>query len=50
VPVAAAVLTNRAAFAHALVGGLTANEAEPDGKAAKEMRVLWRALEKDLTR
>lgn len=50
VPVAAAVLTNRAAFAHALVGGLTASEAEPDGKAGKEMRALWRVLEKELIR
>lgn len=50
VPVAPTVITGRAAFSHALVAGLTANEAERDGKAAKEMRALWRALDKELNR
>jgi hypothetical protein len=31
------------------VDGLTACEAEPDGKAAKEMRALWRTIEKELS-
>jgi chromosome partitioning protein len=50
VPVAAVAVASRTAFSHALVGGLTANEAEPDGKAAKEMRALWRIIDKELAR
>jgi chromosome partitioning protein len=50
VPVASNTVTQRAAFSQAMVAGLTAAEAEPDGKAAKEMRALWRALEKELAR
>lgn len=49
VPVAASSIANRAAFSHALVAGLTANEAEPAGKAAGEMRALWRAVEKEIS-
>jgi chromosome partitioning protein len=48
VPVSANTLTQRAAFSQAMVAGLTATEAEPDGKAAKEMRALWRTIEKEL--
>ncbi len=48
VPVAAMTITQRAALSHALIGGLTATEAEPDGKAAKEIRALWRYVEKEL--
>src|SRR3954454_13718178 len=36
VPVAAVAITGRVAFSASLIGGLTACEAEPDGKAAKE--------------
>ena len=48
VPVAATSIGSRAVFSHALVSGLTANEAEPDGKAAKEMAALWRMIEKEI--
>jgi chromosome partitioning protein len=48
VPVAPVAIVNRSAFPAAAVDGLTACEAEPDSKAAKEMRALWRALEKEL--
>jgi chromosome partitioning protein len=34
-------LTQRAAFTHALAGGQTAQEYEPDGKAAEEVRQLY---------
>ncbi|WP_424140003.1 AAA family ATPase [Roseomonas chloroacetimidivorans] len=50
VPVAAPTLTQRAAFSHALVAGLTVTEAEPDGKAALEVRALWKFVEKELFR
>jgi chromosome partitioning protein len=50
VPVASVAITSRAAFSSALVAGLTANETEPKGKAATEMRALWRVLEKELSR
>jgi chromosome partitioning protein len=48
VPVAAVAITSRAAFIAAPVTGLTANETEPEGKAAKEIRALWRIVEKEL--
>jgi chromosome partitioning protein len=41
-------ITNRTSFATALIAGLTACEMEPDGKAAREMRALWRSVEKEL--
>ena len=50
VPVAPTTISQRATFSHALVGGLAATEAEPRGKAADEMRALWRYIEKELTR
>jgi chromosome partitioning protein len=49
VPVAAVAITSRAAFIAAPVAGLTAGETEPEGKAAKEIRALWRIVEKELT-
>jgi chromosome partitioning protein len=49
VPVASVAIINRTAFASAAVAGLTAPEAEPDSKAAKEMRALWRVVEKELS-
>jgi chromosome partitioning protein len=49
VPVAPVAIISRAAFASSAVAGLTAGEAEPDGKAAKEMRALWRVVEKELS-
>jgi chromosome partitioning protein len=48
VPVAAVAITSRAAFIAAPVAGLTAGETEPEGKAAKEIRALWRIVEKEL--
>lgn len=48
VPVASVAIINRTAFASAAVTGLTAPETEPDSKAAKEMRALWRIVEKEL--
>ena len=49
VPVAPVAVVNRTAFASALVTGLTATEAEPDGKAAGEVHALWRYIEKELS-
>lgn len=48
VPVAPVTIIQRAALSHALVGGMAASETEPDGKAAKEIRALWRFVEKEL--
>lgn len=42
IPVAPAPLTHRAAFVRSLTAGLTAQEFEPDGKAAQEVRALFR--------
>ena len=39
-------IVNCAAFVGAAVSGLTAIELEPDSKAAKEMRALWRVVER----
>jgi chromosome partitioning protein len=49
VPVAPVVIINRAAFAAAAVSGLTTVELEPDSKAAKEIRALWRVVERELS-
>jgi chromosome partitioning protein len=49
VPVAPVAIVNRTAFPAAAVAGLTAAETEPNGKAAKEMRALWRVVEKELS-
>jgi chromosome partitioning protein len=48
VPVAPMTIIQRAALSHALVGGLTASETDPGGKAGKEIRALWRFVEKEL--
>jgi chromosome partitioning protein len=48
VPVAPVAIVNRTAFSGAAVDGLTACEADPFSKAAKEMRALWRTVEKEL--
>jgi chromosome partitioning protein len=48
VPVVPVAIVQRAALSHALVGGMTAAETEPDGKAAKEIRALWRFVEREL--
>jgi chromosome partitioning protein len=49
VPVASVPVVNRTTFSSSLLVGLTAGEAEPGGKAAKEMSALWRVLEKELS-
>ena len=41
-------IIQRAALSHALVGGMTASETDPDGKAGKEVHALWRFVEKEL--
>lgn len=48
VAVAPATIVQRAALSHALVAGMTATETDPGGKAAKDIRALWRFVEKDL--
>jgi chromosome partitioning protein len=50
VPVAPVTVVQRAALSQALVGGMTASETEPEGKAAKDIRGLWRFVEKELFR
>jgi hypothetical protein len=47
-PVAPGAIVNRVTFSSVLLTGLTAGEAEPDGKAAREVRALCRAVEKEL--
>ena len=39
--VAPAMLSQRAAFAHGVIDGRTAQEFEPDGKAAEEVEALY---------
>ena len=41
IPVADVEIVNRMAFSDALVSGEVAQEFEPDGKAAKEIRALY---------
>jgi chromosome partitioning protein len=48
VPVAPVPIVSRTTFSSALLTGLTAGEVDPDGKAAKEMRALWRVVEKEV--
>jgi len=50
VPVAPVAIVNGDAFSTALRGGLTACEADPARKAAKEMGALWRTVEKEPAR
>lgn len=49
VPVAPTSIVNRSIFPAAAVDGLTAGEADPGGKGAREMRALWLTLMKELT-
>jgi chromosome partitioning protein len=39
--VAQAVVSRRVAMSHAIIGGQTVNEFEPNGRAAEEMLALW---------
>lgn len=50
VPVAPVSIVQRAGLSHALLGGLAISEAEPSSKATKEMRALWRYVEKELSK
>ena len=44
-PVAEVSIGNRQAFAHALIDGRSVTEFEPDGKAARELRKLFKHME-----
>jgi chromosome partitioning protein len=44
-PVAEVAIGNRSAFAHALIDGRSVTEFEPNGKAAKELRKLFKDME-----
>ena len=46
--VAEAVISQRVAMSHAVIGGQTVNEYEPDGRAAAEVQALWAELQKRL--
>jgi chromosome partitioning protein len=48
VPVAPIAIVHRSAFPAAALAGMATCEFEPDGKAAKETRALWRAVEKEM--
>ena len=48
VPVAPVIIVQRATLSQALMNGMTASETEPTGKAANELRALWRFVEKEL--
>lgn len=48
VPVAPVSIVQRAALSHALLSGMTVSETEPEGKATKEIRALWRYVEKEM--
>jgi chromosome partitioning protein len=50
VPVAPVSIVQRAALSHALLGGLAVSETEPDSKATKEIRALWRYVEKEMNK
>lgn len=43
--VAAAVISQRVAMSHAVIGGQTVNEYEPEGRAAAEVAALWAELQ-----
>jgi chromosome partitioning protein len=47
--VAPVAIVDRTTIRRAPMIGMTANEAEPDGKAAREMTALWRLIEKELS-
>jgi chromosome partitioning protein len=46
--VAEAVISQRVAMSHAVIGGQTVNEYEPDGRAAAEVQALWAELQQRL--
>jgi len=46
--VAASVISQRVAMSHAVIGGQTVNEYEPEGRAAAEMLALWTEVQQSL--
>lgn len=46
--VASSVISQRVAMSHAVIGGQTVNEYEPEGRAAAEMLALWREVQTHL--
>lgn len=48
VPCAPVTLGNRVAFSHAVVDGKTATECEPNGKASKEVKALYKYISKEM--
>lgn len=46
--VAEAVISQRVAMSHAVIGGQTVNEYEPNGRAAAEVQALWAELQQRL--
>jgi chromosome partitioning protein len=48
IPVARAEITERRAFARAVASGRAVTEFEADGRAAAEIRALWKWMEKEL--
>nr|WP_294515972.1 hypothetical protein [uncultured Rhodopila sp.] len=49
-PAAPAVIQHRAAYSHAIPGGQSAQEYEPNGKAAAEIAVLFQWLQTKIAR
>jgi len=50
VTVAPMSIVQRASLAHALVGGQAVSETDPASKATKEIRALWRYIEKEMNK
>lgn len=50
VPVAPVSIVQRTAMSHALLGGQAVSETDPTSKASKEVRALWRYVEKELSK
>lgn len=46
--VATSVISQRVAMSHAVIGGQTVNEYEPEGRAAAEMLALWSEVQQSL--
>jgi chromosome partitioning protein len=42
------VICQRAAYGHSIIAGQTAQEFEPDGKAAEEIDALWQWVKAEL--
>jgi chromosome partitioning protein len=46
--VAPVIVSHRAAFGHSVIAGKTAQEFEPDGRAAEEIASLWAWASREL--